>query len=431
MTLQNLKTNIDREKEILQELSVLHLQLGNINKSPIDEKVADEKKLLINAINSLYTLLKIINNSIPEVTEHVTIFPTLQEKEQEKEIKNLVNLSYNSGGNKFLVTLNKRDTPKFLDELRINKEFVNRLKKSKIIEKKEIMELRSPSQYTRLSNRFFLNLSLNLAKKEMFKNLEKDLRKANLPYMSNSYISTALFSSILVFIATLVYLISVLFFSPTAKIILISVICMFILPIITFFLFIFYPVQESKGIEAKINQEIPFVTLHMSAIASSKIEPSQIFKIIAFGKEYPHTKREMIKIINQTNIYGYDLVTALKNIAKSTPSKKLGELLNGLATTISGGGDLTEFLKKRSETLFFEYKIDREKYTREAETFMDIYISLVVAAPMVMSLLLVLMNIGIMNIGISKELLTFFMVGGIAIINILFIMLLNIRQPPY
>ena len=193
----------------------------------------------------------------------------------------------------------------------------------------------------------------------------------------------------------------------------------------------FYPYFEAKGFEEKINQELPFVTIHMSAIASSGIEPTQIFKIIALSADYPNTNKEFRKIVNQVNVYGYDLINALKNTARETSSRKLSELLNGMATTISGGGSLSEFLDKRAETLLFEYKLEREKFTKSAETLMDIYISIVIAAPMIMTLLLVLISVSGFGMGLSLKLLTMVMISIVALINIIFLAFLHLRQPAY
>jgi flagellar protein FlaJ len=137
------------------------------------------------------------------------------------------------------------------------------------------------------------------------------------------------------------------------------------------------------------------------------------------------------KVLNQVNVYGFDLVNALKNSARTTSSQKMAELFNGLATTISGGGNLVDFLDKRTETLLFDYKLEREKSTKNAETFMDIYISIVIAAPMIMMLLLILMGVSNINIGITTDVLTILMIAGVFLINLVFIVVLHLKQPTY
>jgi len=203
------------------------------------------------------------------------------------------------------------------------------------------------------------------------------------------------------------------------------------LPVAAFYLVYFYPNTEKKTIQKKIDQELPFAVIHMGAISGSGIEPTNIFKIIALSKEYPALRKEIRKIMNQINLYGYDLVTALNNVARITPSTKLSELFIGLSTTINSGGDLTEFFEKRSESLLVVYRIEREKFTKVAETFMDIYITIAIAAPMILLLILVMLSLSDFNLGLSPQLMTGLIIGSVSVINVAFLMLLQIKQPSY
>jgi len=106
----------------------------------------------------------------------------------------------------------------------------------------------------------------------------------------------------------------------------------FVVPAGTLLFLYFYPSFERKSLEGKIDQELPFATIHMAAISGSMIEPTKIFSIISSTDEYPNLEKEFNKLLNEINIYGYDLVTALKDRAINCPSQKLGDLFNGLAT---------------------------------------------------------------------------------------------------
>ena len=169
----------------------------------------------------------------------------------------------------------------------------------------------------------------------------------------------------------------------------------------------------------------------MSAISGSGISPVEIFKIIGLSREYKYLRKEIRKVLNQINIYGYDLVTALNNVARNTPSEKLAELFLGLSTTINSGGSLKEFFEKRSETLLNEYRLEREKYTKLAETFMDIYISVIIAAPMILMLLLIMISLSKISIGFTPFQITLLIIMVIALINTVFLIFLKIKQPAY
>jgi archaellum biogenesis protein FlaJ (TadC family) len=191
----------------------------------------------------------------------------------------------------------------------------------------------------------------------------------------------------------------------------------------------FYPSLEKKSIEMKINQELPFATIHMAAISGSMIDLTKIFRIIIETGEYPSTGKEFTKLLNQINVYGYDIVGGLRNMASNNPSRKLADLFNSLAIAISSGGDLPDFFSKRASSLLFEHRLEKEKQAKAAETFMDIYISVVIAAPMILMLMMMMLKIGGLGISLSTSAITLTMILGVTVINIFFLTFLHLKQP--
>jgi len=270
--------------------------------------------------------------------------------------------------------------------------------------------------------------------------VEKDLPKIYMQLLPKTYVSVILFTTMLSVIVGFFLFIFFLFFNVSAEIPFITLVgesillrfvktfwIIILVPVITFAFMYTYPSLERKSAESKINTELPFATIHMSAISGSMVEPSKIFEIIISTGEYPYLQKEFIKLLNEINVLGYDLVTALKHSGGNSPSKKLAELFNGLATTINSGGDLSGFFDKRSESLLFDYRIEREKKTRASETFMDIYISVVIAAPMVLMLLLMMMKISGLGISLSTNMITLVMILGVAGVNIAFLTFLHLK----
>jgi len=203
------------------------------------------------------------------------------------------------------------------------------------------------------------------------------------------------------------------------------------IPVGTLLMLYYYPSAEKNSISSRITEELPFAVIHMSSISGSGIEPTEIFKIVALSKEYPFLRKEIRKVLNQINIYGYDFVTALNNVSKTTSNTALAELFSGLATNINSGGGLPEFFEKRAETLLNNYRLDREKSIKIAETSMDIYISVVIAAPMILMLMLVMISISGIQIGFTPYELTFMTIGGVALINVVFLTYLQTKRTIY
>ncbi|MFW6283597.1 MAG: type II secretion system F family protein [Minisyncoccales bacterium] len=304
---------------------------------------------------------------------------------------------------------------------------LKRLAKAKA--KKEKKKEVKPNAYIKISNKLFSKVAIELFNENKLKSLEKDLIKSNMNITPTSYISGVLTATILsifasIFMVILMTLVmegdSIINLTKTFWII-------FVVPFVTFVGGYVYPSLEKESVQSKINQEIPFATIHMSAISGSMIEPSKIFQIIISTKEYETLEKEFTKIMNGINIYGYNLVGSLKKTAERTASKKFSELLNSMSTTITSGGNLVEFFDKRSKSLLFDYKLERERKSKQAETFMDIYISVVIAAPMIFMLLLVMMQISGLGIEISNSLISLLMILGVSLVNAIFIGFLYIR----
>jgi Flp pilus assembly protein TadB len=316
------------------------------------------------------------------------------------------------------------------------------LKRLKHKEKKvEVRKQREANAFVAFSNNLFSRTSKSLLERGLFKSLKRDLIKANMQFLARSYLSVVLFVTVLSIFASVVAFVFFLFFNfgprfpfitPATGDILGRIVTLFwimiVIPIATFIVALLYPSMEKRTIENKINQELPFATIHMASISESLVEPSSIFKIIVSTREYPAIEKEFIKLLNEINLFGYDIVTALRNAAFNSPSKKLAELLDGLATTITSGGNLAEFFDKRSQTLLFEHKLEKEKQTKSAETFMDIYISVVIAAPMILMLLLIMMRVSGLGISLSTTMISIIMVLGVSVINVGFLTFLQLKQ---
>jgi hypothetical protein len=430
-----LKKNISKEKRIAREMDSL---FADFNKA----EGAKEKEMTNSQINSLMDSLKKINSEIPRLLEGLSL------RKPAKALVSGEKKSIPEKGAGEVTPKRKKSFLSFLDLLRPKKEFT-RLEKEvterfRKKEKKKIVrekKAKKPSRYVNLSTRIFADYSRKLLKEGYFKKMRKDLVRANMRIVDTSYISVIFFTTLISMAVSIFIIFFFLFFSLSSELPIIvtatgsigmrlikSFWILFVLPTSTFIFMYLYPTLEKISLQDKIETELPFATIHMSSISSSMVNPSKIFEIITSTGEYPNLEKEFKKLLNEINIYGYDLVSALKNISSNTPSMKLRELFNGMAITINSGGDLQEFFDKRAQSLLFEYRIEMEKYTRAAETFMDIYISIVIAAPMILMLLIVMMKISGLGISLSTSAITIIMVMSVGMVNIIFLTFLHLKQ---
>jgi len=435
IAIEKLGKSILQERKTVKEINSLFNYFSNAD-------TQEEKRMISSQIEALMGSLRKTGQEVIGSMEKISLFKPLHQDSEKKafipETEKIQQRTFQK-----IPSINVVETKSSKTKLklsRLEKITLKRMKKTKkkIVEKKE----RKPSTYAMISSSLFYKFSMSLIDKGLFKQLKRDLVRANMEFVPANYISFIFFTTVLSAIAAVFVTLFFLFFNITAlppfivgveeslglrflKVFWI----LFAIPAITFLFAYFYPSLEKKSLESKINFELPFAAIHMSSISSSMIEPSKIFSIIISTKEYPYLEKEFIKLQNEINIYGYDLVTALKNRAFNSPSRKLSDLFNGLATSITSGGNIPDFFEKRSQSLLFEHRLDKEKQSKASETFMDIYISVVIAAPMILMLLLMMMRISGLGISLSPSMITLIMVLGVTLINIFFLTFLHIKQP--
>jgi len=431
--IEELRNNIDEEIKILRELNRFSERLG--------EEDGREKRVYLEMLSSLKKRIKLLNNSLPRILREISLTKKLSPKKT-KPLAQPKTLSTKL--RKPMIALDGKDKEKYMKELNINESLVKKIAKSHKKKNKEEKKYKKANKFAKYSNKYFFETSNKFLNEGKFKGIRLDLQKSNLNILATTYISMMLFGLTISVFAGLILMIFFLFFNLGSGFPYLSLYdgnyisrfvnvfwILFAVPLMTVAMFYLYPGAEKKTLGSKINQEIPFAVIHMSSISGSGIQPIEIFKIIGVSKEYKYLGPEIKKIINQTNIYGYDLTNALRNVAQSTPSKKLAELLIGISVTIHSGGDIKSFFEKRGESLLLEYRLEREKYTKSTETFMDLYISIVIAAPMILLMLLIMISVAQVGMGMGIGQLSIAIVGIVAIINIVFLTFLHMKQPGY
>lgn len=435
-----LKGLIQKESKIVKEITSIKMSSRGFSSR-------EEKDLLESQIRQLKKVLEKTVDEISSVLDDMSVTKPLPKTNFGFETPK------KTPQKKTFVSVVKKDVKKIEpqkhiseNELRLNRE--NRMlekgtlkrlgKKRKVVKKQKE---KKPSSYVGFANKLFRKHSQDLAKEQFFISLKDDLAKAHIGFVSTSYISTMILTSLIALGVGFFVFLFFLFFNVSAEFPIITQMTeglfsrflktfwiIFAAPIFTFLAMYVYPSLEKSYIENKIDSELPFATIHMAAISESMLEPSKMFSILISTNEYPFIQREFTKIINEINVYGYDFVTAVRNVAFDCPSQSLAELLNGIATTINSGGELVDFFEKRGQSLLFEYKIERESKTKGAETFMDIYISLVIAAPMIIMLLLMMMRVSGLGINLSTSMITLVMILGVAMLNIIFLVFLQLKN---
>ncbi len=316
----------------------------------------------------------------------------------------------------------------------VNLDYVREIierKKRTIVDSDVNYTLYKTNKLAKIANRFFEKITLNLVKKypEAFLTLKNSLKQSDLPILSNSYISIILLFTVIGalvgFLASLI-LINMFIILRIINSVLIAIIA----GVVVFFLLYLYPSFIVNSRKKKIKNDLPFVIMHMAAVAGSGAQPIAMFYLVLGSEEYPGLKNEIKKIVNYVNLFGYDLPTALKAVSNTTPSKEFRELLNGIVTVIESGGSIKDYLQAKADEALVTYKLERKKYVETLATYSDVYTGLLIAAPLLFFVTIAIIQImGGQIAGLSVT--TIATIGTFVVIpllNVGFLVFLNMTQ---
>lgn len=255
-----------------------------------------------------------------------------------------------------------------------------------------------------------------------FDSIKSDLQKSNLGLSLSEYVYISFFVLLLVFLIEfpLIVVITSIIFKEAAIAFLFSFTITVLILLGVFFMFYTYPSMIAGARKKNIDSALPFATTYMATIASSGAPPSTMFKVLAQFEEYGEIAKESEKINRDIEAFGMDLVGSIRKTASRTPSTEFKELLWGLDTVLTTGGDLSDYLHEKSKAFMQEYRRSLEKYSKTLSLFIEIYLTIILVGSIffiIMSSLMSVFGAGELNLllSFSQFLVVFFVLPFVSI----------------
>lgn len=192
-----------------------------------------------------------------------------------------------------------------------------------------------------------------------------------------------------------------------------------------FFALISYPSLVARGRKTRIDLDLPYAITYMEAL-STNVTLYSLFKSVFEAEDlYGEVSRECGMIVRDVELFGEDLLTAMRNLQKTTPSENFADLLNDLALVFKTGGDMKEFFDSRSERFREIARQELETTLQVMEMIAEVYVTAFVAGPIAIIIMLVAQNLsgrGQMA-GVMPLMYIALPLGAIALIVILYYLL--------
>lgn len=228
-----------------------------------------------------------------------------------------------------------------------------------------------------------------------FEDIKQDLREADMDVLYRTYISKILLYSICAFFVGLV---TGAFYVYQNQISGLSTLRYLVgMPMATFLLVFggmyIYPSQKANRRKKSIDENLPFALNHLGAIATSGIPPKSMFELLNTFEEYGGISTEAGEISRRVNVFGEDLTTALREVAKKSPSEDWSEVLYGIVSTVETGGELESYIQEKADEALFDYNMQRQREIEKLSTYASFYTAILIAAPVFLVVVLAVMNL--------------------------------------
>ena len=209
------------------------------------------------------------------------------------------------------------------------------------------------SSYGKISNLFFSKLTEFII--ETFPKLNNKItlliRGSGLRILTNTYISTTLFSTfLLLFIGAAI---GTIIFYQTSYIY--GLLLGPILSLITLITFIIYPLKRFNKRKSELNEEYPFIVNYLAALANSNIKELTLFEIL-LNSHQKTLVPEIKKITLYTKVFNEHISEAINKGTEDIPSEKVKNFFKELSEVYKNNHDPRSFLNQKAHESIIEYE---------------------------------------------------------------------------
>jgi len=231
--------------------------------------------------------------------------------------------------------------------------------------------------------------------KGSFDRLNRSLKRAGMDISIRAYLGSAIFSSILIgffsfFLITLGSIFLLQTTDPTADLqsqlipsILIGVIIGVVCSVLIYLPFLYWPQMKATDRKILIEAGLPSTASYLSAMSSSGVPPNRLFYSLAGEASVaPEISKESKRITRDIEIFGYDILKALRTASNRSPTERFSKFLDGMSATITSGGDLTFFLSAEAKALMKLKEEETKEFIDQLGVLAEIFMILGVVAPL-------------------------------------------------
>ena len=163
---------------------------------------------------------------------------------------------------------------------------------------------------------------------------------------------------------------------------------------IAYALLLRFPAIEKKNRELKINLTLHNAVAYMYAMRRGGAQLMDTFYALSENANiYGEIALEFRQIVRDADFFGYDVITAVRHLAGTTPSANLKDFLQDLLSIIESGGSMVDFLESRVRLYQDEARFEQKQFLNILSVVAESYVTLFVAGPLFLIIIMVVMGL--------------------------------------
>jgi flagellar protein FlaJ len=162
---------------------------------------------------------------------------------------------------------------------------------------------------------------------------------------------------------------------------------------LTYLAFILYPGLEAGNRRRNIDASLPYAINYITSMSTAGITPAEVFRLLGSSTIYGQSAVEARYISREIDIFGRDLIDALRLVSASTPSRRMKEFLQGTMASVSSGGNITDYFRTKAEQYSLENRQTQKMFLETLGLVSESYVTAMVAGTLFLIILQSIMSV--------------------------------------
>ncbi|QSZ66762.1 secretion system protein [Methanofollis aquaemaris] len=162
---------------------------------------------------------------------------------------------------------------------------------------------------------------------------------------------------------------------------------------VTYFSFLMYPKVVAGNRRRNIDATLPYAINYVTSMSTAGITPAEVFRLLGQSPIYGETAVEARYISREIDMFGKDLIEAMRIASTFTPSSRMKEFLQGAMATISSGANLTEYFRNKAVQYSNENQQQQKTFLETLGLIAESYVTAMVAGTLFLIILQSIMSI--------------------------------------